>query len=204
MFNIKQFFFPLLLILLFACTEPDGYTPKPKGYNRIDLPAHQYIQLQEDHPYAFEHSQSAKILKDTFGIAEPHWIYIYYPSLGANVQLTYKDIGNNPARFAEMINDAHRLTSKHQIKADAIEEKTLRTPSGKTAAVFELSGEVPSQFQFYITDTTRHFLRGALYFPTATRNDSLAPIIDYIKQDMIHLLNTTRWKESKKGMTVWK
>jgi gliding motility-associated lipoprotein GldD len=67
-----------------------------------------------------------------------------------------------------------------------------------------LSGEVPSQFQFYITDSTRHFLRGALYFPTATKNDSLAPIINYIKQDMIHLLNTTRWKEQQNGKTVWK
>jgi len=200
----KLFLLLILLGTVLACAEEEGYTPKRKGYNRIDMPEHAYVLLQEPHPYVFEHSQSARILKDTFGIAEPDWIHIYYPSLRANVQLTYKDIQNNPKRLSEMINDAHRLTSKHQIKADAIEERTLRTASGKTAALFELSGEVPSQFQFYITDSTRHFLRGALYFPTATKNDSLAPIIDYIKQDMIHLLNTTRWKEHQNGKTVWK
>lgn len=194
----------ILLGFFAACDEDEGYTPKRKGYNRIDLPQHAYVLLQEPHPYVFEHSQSAKILKDTFGFAEPDWIHVYYPSLQANVQLTYKDIQNNPVRFSEMINDSHRLISKHNVKAESIEERTLRTPTGKTAALFELSGEVPSQFQFYITDSTRHFLRGALYFPTATKNDSLAPIIEYIKQDIIHLLNTTRWKEKQNGMTVWK
>jgi gliding motility-associated lipoprotein GldD len=59
--------------------------------------------------------------------------------------------------------------------------------------IFELEGEVPSQFQFYVTDSTKHFLRGALYFRTATKNDSLKPIIDFIKKDVIHLLNTVKW-----------
>ncbi len=192
-----------VIISLYACSEEE-YTPKPKGYNRIDLPRHAYVLLQEPHPYVFEYSQSAKILKDTFRIAEPDWIHVYYPTLRANIQLTYKPIGHDPRKFAEMIDDAHRLVSKHQIKADAIEESAIKTPSGKTAAIFELSGEVPSQFQFYITDSTQHFLRGALYFPTATKNDSLAPIIKFIEEDIIHLLNTTRWRERKNGVLVWK
>jgi len=186
-----------------GCSQEVEYTPKPKGYNRIDLPLHQYNLLQESHPYIFEYSASARILKDTFGIAEPDWIHIYYPTLRADIQITYKDIRNNPKRLIELINDAHKLASKHQIKADAIEESVIKTPSGKTAALFELSGEVPSQFQFYTTDSTQHFLRGALYFPTATHNDSLAPIIEFVKEDIIHLLNTTRWKSQKNGVLVW-
>lgn len=184
----------LVSLGLFSCSE-DGYVPKPKGYNRIDLPDHQYTILKDPHPYVFELSKYATILKDTFDIAEPHWIYVYYPAFRANVQITYKSIDHNPKKFSEMINDAHRLASKHQIKAESIENAVLKTPSGKTAALFELTGDVPSQFQFYMTDSTEHFLRGALYFRTATKNDSLAPVIEYIKTDIIHMLNTLEWKK---------
>lgn len=184
------------LLFSAACSE-ESYVPKPKGYNRIDLPAHSYISMQENHPYTFEYSSHAKILKDTFDIAEPHWIYVYYPTLGANIQITYKSINNNPAKFQEFINDAYKLTSKHQIKASSIEESIVKTPSGKTVNIFELEGEVPSQFQFYISDTTTHFLRGALYFRVATKNDSLAPIIEYVKKDILHLVNTLQWRKGQ-------
>ncbi|HEX8547865.1 MAG TPA: gliding motility lipoprotein GldD [Cytophagaceae bacterium] len=182
------------LVTVLASCEQD-YTPKPKGYNRIDLPPHKYIPLQEEHPYTFELSEYTTILKDTSGISEPHWIDIHYPEFKANIQITYKNIENNKKKFDELINDSHKLASKHQIKAYSIDEAVLTTTKGYSATVFELSGEVPSQFQFYITDSTRHFLRGALYFRTALKNDSLAPIIEYIKEDVIHMLNTTDWKK---------
>ena len=173
------------------------YTPKPKGYNRIDLPSQTYQSLQEDHPYSFEYSEHAKIRPDSSLIAQPHWINIIYPSLGANVQLTYKDINNDPKKLNDLMEDARKLTSKHQVKAYSIEETEVRIPTGDVASVFELEGEVPSQFQFYVTDSTEHFLRGALYFRTATQNDSLAPVIDFVKKDIIHMLNTLKWKEKK-------
>ncbi|ARS36622.1 gliding motility lipoprotein GldD [Pontibacter actiniarum] len=176
-----------------ACSAE--YTPKPKGYNRIDLPSQTYQQLQEEHPYTFEFSKHAKIRPDSSGLAQPHWINIIYPSLGANVQLTYKDIRNSDKMLNNLVEDARKLTAKHQIKAYAIEESEIKIPSGDVAAVFELQGEVPSQFQFYVTDSTEHFLRGALYFKTATQNDSLAPVIEFVKKDIIHLLNTLEWKD---------
>ncbi|WP_266206350.1 gliding motility lipoprotein GldD [Pontibacter kalidii] len=178
-----------------ACSSTADYTPKPKGYNRIDLPSQTYQQLQEAHPYTFEYSQHAKIRPDSSGIAQPHWINIIYPSLGANVQLTYKGLGNDAKKLNDLVEDARKLTSKHQIKAYAIEEAEIKIPTGDVAAVFELEGEVPSQFQFYVTDSTDHFLRGALYFRTATQNDSLAPVIEFVKKDIVHLLNTLEWKE---------
>ncbi|MBD0259385.1 MAG: gliding motility lipoprotein GldD [Cytophagales bacterium] len=182
-----------ILPLLGACGSKD-YVPKPKGYNRIDLPPRQYVGLQGDYPYHFEHSAHAVIKKDTFARAEPYWIYVYYPSLRANVQVTYKTVNQDPKKFQELVNDAYKLAAKHQIKAEAIEEMTMKTPDGKTANLFQLEGEVPSQFQFYVTDTTTHFFRGALYFSTSTKNDSLAPVIDYVKEDMVHLLNTLKWE----------
>jgi gliding motility-associated lipoprotein GldD len=178
-----------------ACNA--DFTPKPKGYNRIDLPTTAYQPLQESHPYTFEFSEHAKIRPDSSGIAQPHWINIIYPTLGANVQLTYKNISNNEKMLHDLVEDSRKLTAKHQIKAYAIEESEIKTPAGDVAAVFELEGEVPSQFQFYVTDSTQHFLRGALYFRTATQNDSLAPVIEYVKKDIVHLLNTLQWKEKQ-------
>ncbi|WP_299758954.1 gliding motility lipoprotein GldD [uncultured Pontibacter sp.] len=184
----------LSLLASMAACAGEEYTPKPKGYNRIDLPSQSYQQLQEAHPYTFEYSQHAKIRPDSSGIAQPHWINIIYPSLGANVQLTYKQLQSNPKMLNDLVEDARKLTAKHQIKAYAIEESQIKVPTGDIAAVFELEGEVPSQFQFYVTDSTDHFLRGALYFRTATQNDSLAPVIEFVKKDIVHLLNTLEWK----------
>lgn len=183
----------LLLSVLTGCEKT--YLPKPEGYNRIDLPTHSYQSLKEQHPYWFEYSQHAKIYKDSSYIAEPHWIDIYYPEFKANVQLTYKPIKGDTTVFKELTEDAYRLTSKHQIKAYSIEDQVVKTPSGKTAIVSELSGEVPSQFQFFVSDTTNHFFRGALYFRTATKNDSLAPVIEYLKEDIVHMINTLAWRE---------
>jgi gliding motility-associated lipoprotein GldD len=192
--------YPFLLILgallVFTGCNQD-YSPKPKGYNRIDLPKPAYQPLDQPHPYFFEYSKYAKVLQDSSGIAQPHWIDVYYPGLQANVQLTYRPINNNPKAFNALIEDARKLTGKHQIKAYSIEESEIRTPTGLRVNIFELEGEVPSQFQFYVTDTTTHFFRGALYFRTATANDSLAPVIDYMKKDIIHLLNTLKWTEHK-------
>lgn len=193
--SLKAFLWLWLATTVVACNEE--YTPKRKGYNRIDLPAQTYQPLQEKHPYTFEYSQHAKIRPDSSSIAQPHWINIIYPSLGANVQLTYKSINNSDKMLNALIEDARKLTAKHQIKAYAIEETEIRTPQGDVASVFELEGEVPSQFQFYVTDSTEHFLRGALYFRTATQNDSLAPVIDFVKRDIVHLLNTLEWKNKQ-------
>jgi gliding motility-associated lipoprotein GldD len=182
-----------LALAIVSCESE--YTPKPKGYNRIDLPAQTYQPLKEAHPYTFEFSKHAKIRPDSSKIAQPHWINIIYPSLGANVQLTYKDLNGNTKMLNDLVEDARKLTGKHQIKAYAIEEAEIKTPTGDVASVFELEGEVPSQFQFYVTDSTKHFLRGALYFRTATQNDSLAPVIEFVKKDIVHLLNTLKWQK---------
>ncbi|MGI9541880.1 MAG: gliding motility lipoprotein GldD [Cyclobacteriaceae bacterium] len=182
----------LLIFLINACSK--DYLPKPMGYNRIDLPNHEFVQLTDSFPYQFEHSKHAEILGDSSWMTERYWIHINYPTLGADVQLTYKPLEKNADLLDQHLGDAYQLTAKHQIKASAIEQSILTTPKGHVAMIAELSGEVPSQFQFYTTDSANHFLRGALYFPTATKNDSLAPVIEFIKVDMVHLLNTLEWQ----------
>lgn len=192
MFQRKLFIIPLLL--LFAC-GPD-YLPKPKGYNRIDIPQHDYTILTNDLPYKFEYSSYSQVEPDSFNLHEKNWVNLNYRGLEAKVHLTYKPVHGNQENLKAYLNDAFSLTSKHQVKAYGIEEGVLKTPNGYTGLVAELTGEVPTQFQFFVTDSTNNFLRGALYFNTAVKNDSLAPIIEYIKVDMMHLINTLEFKQN--------
>ena len=185
-----------ILILALGLTSCEQtWLPKPPGYNRIDLPPHTYQQLAEGYPYEFEFSEASNVEPDSFNLAEKSWVNLNYGDLGAKVHLTYKRIDGKTVDFKTLSNDAFKLTAKHQVKAYGIEEGILLTPNGYTAVVAELTGEVPTQFQFFVTDSTTHFLRGALYFNTAVKNDSLAPVIEYIKIDMTHLMNTVKFKE---------
>ncbi len=185
----------LLCFLLQACTNND-YVPKQKGYNRIDLPKQEYIQLTENHPYTFQYSKHAVILKDTNGLVEPHWIHVYYPQFKASIDITYKSLsGVSGDNYKKLINDVNKLTAKHQVKASKIEEIVItRKKDRKRAFMYELQGEVPSPYQFHMTDSTKHFLSGALYFETATQNDSLAPVINYLKTDILNMINTLEWR----------
>jgi gliding motility-associated lipoprotein GldD len=195
-------------ILIFRCSG--DYMPKPKGYNRIELPEPSYYSIPDSLPYDFEISTLARINTDTSWIymkmiqeaidpgekteKERYWIDLVYDTLEADIEITYKAIGGKEELMKEYLGDAYKLTAHHQIKASSIEESILKTPLGHTASIAEISGEVPTPIQFVTTDSAKHFLRGALYFKTATKNDSLAPVIDYVKKDIIHLLNTLEWK----------
>lgn len=190
-------FIPLAFLVLLCLACETNWLPKPPGYNRIDLPKHEYNRLEEGYPYQFDFSTQSQVEADSFNLTEKDWINLNYKKLGAKVHLTYKRIDQN-TDFQVLSNDAFNLTAKHQIKAYGIEEVVLLTPNGYSAVVAELTGEVPTQFQFFVTDSTTHFLRGALYFNTALKNDSLAPVIEYIKIDLAHLINTVTF-EKKPG-----
>lgn len=185
------------LFLLTACNNDPStdYSPKPKGFPRIDLPTQTYQPLDDSHPYSFEYSTNAVIMPDTFAKAEPHWIFISYPAFKANIQLTYKPVQNNSKRLSGFINDAYKLAGWHRIKASGIRELVMTTNAGQKAVLLELSGEVPSYLQFFTTDTTTNYLRGAMYFSVAGQQDSLAPVINYLKADMMHLLKTLKWRK---------
>jgi len=194
--NVKGFGIVILFTAaLVGCNQE--YLPKPLGYNRLVLPEPAYLSLSDSLPYTFEYSTHARLLSDTSGFSERFWIEIFYPQLKATIHVTYKRILNNDELLKEFLNDAYVLTSKHQLKAYAIDEVMTKNPQGHTAVIVELDGEVPSQMQFTITDSTKNFLRGALYFNTKVQNDSLKPAIEYMKKDIMHLINTFDWKKSK-------
>jgi gliding motility-associated lipoprotein GldD len=183
----------ICLLLTLSCTTP--YQPKPRGYNRLELPTPEYLLSPDTLPYQFEYSKHAKFLRDTSWIRDRHWVEIYYPELQATIHVTYKSIHNSEKLLKEYLQDAYVLTAKHQIKAYAIDETIVRTPRGKTAIVAELEGEVPSQFQFTMTDSAENFLRAAVYFNVQVQNDSLRPAIEYLKRDAMQLINTLSWRK---------
>lgn len=184
--------FFLIIFFLVSCSR--DYQPKPKGYNRLTLPPLQYQLSPDSLPYQFEYSTHARLLRDSSWFSEKHWVEIYYPELKANIHITYKKLNDREDFLKELLDDSYNLTSKQQIKASGIDELITVTPSGKTAVIAEIAGEVPSQFQFTMTDSSRNFLRGALYFNTRVQNDSLAPAIDFMKKETLHFINTLQWK----------
>jgi len=195
LFIVKKFPLGILMLTLFVCAACErNYLPKPLGYNRLELPEPSYRQLPDSLPYTFEYSTHARLLDDTSAINERYWIELYYPKLKSNIHITYKKVKNDKKLLKEYLDDAYTLTAKHQIKAYAINEIITKTEAGHTAVIAELEGEVPSQFQFTITDSTKNFLRGALYFNTKVQNDSLAPAIEYMKKDIMHMINTFDWR----------
>ena len=187
-------FFYLGTLCFLACDS--NYIPKPKGFNRIDLPEHSYQNTPDTLPYSFQFSKSAMLEPHRSNFGDHTWVDIKYYDLGGEIQITYLPIENGEEDLVNMVNDAFRLISKHQVKATGIERVEVKIDSSSSATIFRLEGEVPSQYQFFATDSTRNFLRGALYFKTSTKNDSLAPVIQFISEDIVHMVNTLRWSNS--------
>lgn len=187
----------ILLVLwgLTSCgSEEQVYFQKPKGYARINLPEHAYRPLEGNYPYTFEYSTAATVVPDTTAEAEPYWIFVKYPELNAFIQFTYKPLNGDLKKLDAHVMDAYKLASKHQIKALSQKEEIITLQNGRKAVTMIISGEVPSHYQFYSTDTSRHFLRGAVYLPVATLNDSLKPVVDFLQVEARHILETLKWK----------
>lgn len=180
------------LVLLVACSSNN--VPKPSGYIRIDLPEHNYRVLDTTFPYTFEYSTFSHIEKDKFSPDEPYWINIEYPKFKGRIHLSYKQVKNNLPQY---LNDAFHMANKHIPKANQIEQRIINKPQNRVfGIIYDIKGsEAASSYQFFATDSTRHFLRGALYFSVVPNNDSLQPVIDHIKKDIDHMISTLRWKK---------
>lgn len=180
----------LVLFLITSCST--DYTPKPRGYFRIDLPAHEYQQFDSTFPYTFEYPIYATIFADTSGLAEPYWINISYPAYKAQLHISYKEIHDNLNKYLE---DSRMLVNKHIPKANAITQQQFLNPDQRVFGLtFSIKGtEAASPYQFYLTDSLSKFIRGALYFNIVPNNDSLVPVIDFLKQDIDHMINSFRW-----------
>lgn len=180
------------IYILNGCS--DNAVPKPRGYFRIDLPDKEYQLLDSTFPYRFEYPVYAQITQDPNAPREPYWINVDFPIFKARVHLSYKPVKNNLSTFAE---DAHSLVMKHIPKASSIEEIRIDNENAQVyGLIYDIKGTgAASPYQFYVTDSTDHFLRGALYFSALPNNDSLSPVIIFIKEDIMHMLETLEWED---------
>jgi len=180
----------LICFFFFSCGE-NVYVPKPRGYFRIDIQDTTYTPLKGKYPYFFEHSTRAYI--DSLRRQEKYWINLEYPDLNATLHITYKNMDTN--NLTDLINDSRTLVFKQIVKADdVLESHILDTATHLYGKIYELVGnDAACSFQFWVTDRQKHFLRGSLYLNQVPQNDSLAPLITYLKKDMMHLLKTFKW-----------
>jgi gliding motility-associated lipoprotein GldD len=181
-----------LLLFVFSCS--DSYTPKPRGYFRIDFPDHAYRNFDTAFPYQFEYPVYAGIFADSSKIAEPYWLNIRFSRFNATLHLSFKPVKGNLAGY---LDDARAMVNKHIPKASAITQREfVDTVNHVYGLEYDIRGaNAASPYQFYLTDSTTRFVRGALYFDLVPNNDSLAPVIDFLKEDVQHMISTFRWKD---------
>jgi gliding motility-associated lipoprotein GldD len=177
-----------------ACSQTTP-TPKPRGYLRTDFPEKQYQWFDSTgFPYRFAYPVYAHVVADRQSPRyEPYWVNVQMPRYRATIHLSYKRIKNN---LPALLDDTHGFVYRHVIKADAISERPFeRHDATVYGMLYELGGDVASSVQFYATDSTRHFLRGSLYFLVTPNADSLAPAIAFLTADIQYLMQTLEWKE---------
>jgi gliding motility-associated lipoprotein GldD len=190
------FFFLFLTAFLFSCNST--YTYKKKGYFKIEFPEKKYqVFDQPGYPYRFEYPVYATVVKDTsfFGEAteNPWWINIDVPRFSGRIYISYKDV--NKANFDSLVNDGFKMAYKqHTDISTGITDSVMQTAHGVEGIYFSLGGNTATANQFFLTDSTRHFLRGALYFDATPNADSLGIVNDFLKKDLLHLINTLQWK----------
>ena len=177
------------LVLLWVSCENTAI-PKPRGYFRIDLADHAYRDFTSDCPFVLPISKNTFVQREP-GAQEGCWFNVVYPQHKAKVHFTYTPIKRDLDR---LVNDAYSLAFEHEVKADAIRRSAIEDPDRDTyGLIYDLKGHVATPLQFYVTDSTRHFLRGALYFNHRPNPDSLAPVLAWIRQDMLHLIEHFTW-----------
>ena len=183
-----------LIFNLLLCSCTGNYTPKPKGFLRIELPTAQYVILDEaELPYSFSVSRQAIIeLPPTDSVA--YWINVDYPQLNAKIYCNYQQI--TVGTLKEHTEECFKLAERAAGNASFITEKLFDNKEINVFGKFLLiEGESPSPVQFMLTDSNKHFFRGALYYKYKTNADSIAPVTDYIKRDITELIQTFYWKK---------
>jgi gliding motility-associated lipoprotein GldD len=177
----------IILLTLSVVSCKDDVLPKPSSYLRLDYPEANYVNFENNCPFSFEMNEAAIIKgENNCGFA------ITYPKMKATIYLTYKPVNGN---IEKLLKDAQKLTYEHVIKADDILEQPYLNPQKKVYGMFyQVDGNAATNSQFYVTDSTKHFITGSVYFYAKPNFDSVMPAASYIKNDMQRLMETLKWK----------
>ena len=184
--------FLFIFILCFSSCNED-YSAKPSSYPRVNYPKRNYVEYSQDCPFAFTYPDYATVEKSRERGANPCWINVEYKPFNATLHLSYFDF-NDKKQFSKMIEEAHDFAYKHSSRAEDINESIFSYGHHVGGIFYELGGNTASTIQFYATDSTSHYLRGALYFNTHPNRDSIDPMVHFIRKDIDTMLKTLRWK----------
>ena len=194
---------------LLSCSRPSQ--PLPYGYYRIDIPDYGYQPTTlPGYPYRFEFADIAVIdtrVDNAAAVINPdegeeYWLDVVYPTLNARIHCSYKPIQSNIKRQTSNISTLGHLTDEsirmvfdHAIKADAIPEQGYTNSEARVYGVYyDLEGNTASPVQFFLTDSTQHFFRAALYYKCIPNADSLAPVNEVMRRDIRHMIESFRWQ----------
>ena len=194
--------FLILVIVLFitACSGEGDYAPKPRGYYRINFPQRSYQQYISNNPFTFDYPKYATMERDSLSrstgklINMQTLLNMQFPQFNATLHLSYETIPNKKI-FDELVEDAHKFAFKHTVKATSIDEAVIRYPERKVYGIYyTIDGNAASSVQFYLTDSVKNYLRGALYFNSEPRLDSIQPVLNFVKQDVDRMIKSFKWK----------
>lgn len=179
-----------------SCTEPI-YTPKPRGYHKIEFPEKKYhLEEFEDAPYTFQTPLYSRLNKDIQSReTEFYWQNLDFDTFNARLHISYFDLNNPAVQLDQLTQDAWSFVFKHTPKATAIDQTVINRPNQALYGIeYSIRGNTASNIQFYLTDSTNHYLRAALYFNEKPNLDSIQPILDFIHQDIEKMIDTFAWK----------
>ena len=193
--SVRQIAVIVMALLLFAsCAGNQDYSPKPRGYFRIVFPKKDYQVYNTSCPFTFVYPKYAVVEPDRKPDAKPCWLNVQFPQFNGTLHLSYEKI-QTKKEFDELIEDAHKLSFKHTVKATSIDQGVISYPDRKIYGIYyTIDGNAASSVQFYLTDSTRNYIRGALYFNTEPRLDSIQPVLTFVKKDVDVMIKSFRWK----------
>ena len=187
----------IIPFLLVSCGGTATYSPKPRAYPKVVYPTKEYqLYDAESCPFSFEYPAYAEVQQNAKHLEDKDvgdcWFDIYFPDFDCRIHCSYYEVGTQKS-FDELKRDAFELMDWHNKKANYIDEMSIEKGNSVSGFAFEMEGPAASPFQFYLTDSTQHFLRSAMYFNTQARPDSLEPISNFIKEDIIKMIDSFKW-----------
>jgi len=192
----KRYLFFLFCLLFLGCVQkPEVPVPKPQGYFRLTTPEPAYQHWDSVLPFSFDYSKNATL---NFQKKEDniYWIDIYYPSLSAIFKMTYYPVTNNLHDLMWKEEEQAMFHVDRMMTDDILFSTVNDSKSRIFGRIYELMGKkVATPFKFWLTDSATHFLKGTLYFDFAPNNDSLAPIINYLKRDALFMIESWQWNK---------
>lgn len=190
--NKLLFIVAIFIVVLISCNG-ETYAPKPRGYFNIPFPKKEYRVFNNGCPYSFSYPLYADMAAQPSLGQQNCWFNLYFKQFNGRLHLTYYNV-TNKKEYEGLVEDARTFAFKHTVKANAIDQKLINYPAKKVYGIYyAIEGNTASSVQFFLTDSVKHYFRGALYFNERPRYDSIQPVVAFIKKDIDKMISTFKW-----------